>query len=157
MIVKKEKSINWVAAEAFILRSHYSQTQRQSRCQKIHYAQTHGHHPLGACWFYCFWNCTTLKLGYPYVWGHFHFFTFGITLLSNARVRSTFVLSVLLPLGITLLSNLKFQNKQIVVRKKRKIRTLTTVWSSTPTLQQSIRRQQNDYSTESKTRKGLCR
>ena len=37
------------------------------------------------------------------------------------------------------------------------IRILTMVWSSTPTLQQSIRRQQNDYSTESKTRKGLCR
>ena len=71
----------------------------------------------------------------------------GITLLSNRRLGRIIVTSVLLPLGITLLSNLKFQNGRYFVRKNGKTRRFPTVWSSTPTLQQSIRRQQNDYST----------
>ena len=71
----------------------------------------------------------------------------GITLLSNAAAQRSGDRAVLLPLGITLLSNLKFQNGRYFVRKNGKTRRFPTVWSSTPTLQQSIRRQQNDYST----------
>ena len=71
----------------------------------------------------------------------------GITLLSNRAPEYTINSAVLLPLGITLLSNLKFQNGRYFVRKNGKTRRFPTVWSSTPTLQQSIRRQQNDYST----------
>ena len=71
----------------------------------------------------------------------------GITLLSNWRTCAYVARYVLLPLGITLLSNLKFQNGRYFVRKNGKTRRFPTVWSSTPTLQQSIRRQQNDYST----------
>ena len=71
----------------------------------------------------------------------------GITLLSNKWTCADGTVKVLLPLGITLLSNLKFQNGRYFVRKNGKTRRFPTVWSSTPTLQQSIRRQQNDYST----------
>ena len=71
----------------------------------------------------------------------------GITLLSNKGTAEFHVTEVLLPLGITLLSNLKFQNGRYFVRKNGKTRRFPTVWSSTPTLRQSIRRQQNDYST----------
>ena len=71
----------------------------------------------------------------------------GITLLSNGEQPVFRDELVLLPLGITLLSNLKFQNGRYFVRKNGKTRRFPTVWSSTPTLQQSIRRQQNDYST----------
>ena len=71
----------------------------------------------------------------------------GITLLSNRHWVQRYASEVLLPLGITLLSNLKFQNGRYFVRKNGKTRRFPTVWSSTPTLQQSIRRQQNDYST----------
>ena len=71
----------------------------------------------------------------------------GITLLSNTAITAIRFLNVLLPLGITLLSNLKFQNGRYFVLKNGKTRRFPTVWSSTPTLQQSIRRQQNDYST----------
>ena len=71
----------------------------------------------------------------------------GITLLSNCGSFDLLHQTVLLPLGITLLSNLKFQNGRYFVRKNGKTRRFPTVWSSTPTLQQSIRRQQNDYST----------
>ena len=71
----------------------------------------------------------------------------GITLLSNWSLSRGTALLVLLPLGITLLSNLKFQNGRYFVRKNGKTRRFPTVWSSTPTLQQSIRRQQDDYNT----------
>ena len=71
----------------------------------------------------------------------------GITLLSNKAGTKIDENGVLLPLGITLLSNLKFQNGRYFVRKNGKTRRFPTVWSSTPTLQQSIRRQQDDYST----------
>ena len=71
----------------------------------------------------------------------------GITLLSNEADDLRTAKMVLLPLGITLLSNLKFQNGRYFVRKNGKTRRFPTVWSSTPTLQQSIRRRQNDYST----------
>ena len=71
----------------------------------------------------------------------------GITLLSNTFADKKTADKVLLPLGITLLSNLKFQNGRYFVRKNGKTRRFLTVWSSTPTLQQSIRRQQDDYNT----------
>ena len=101
-------------------------------------------HTLG---FTTTWDYTTLKprcgIGSP----PRVLLPLGITLLSNNHSRFFLFLCVLLPLGITLLSNLKFQNGRYFVRKNGKTRRFPTVWSSTPTLQQSIRRQQNDYST----------